>query len=528
MLKPQQDRNQLLMISLESVVGEDSIVRVVDAFVDSLDLESLGFIIKGNIHNGAPAFRASNLLKLYYYGYLHKVPSSRRLQREARTNYEAIWLMRGSRPGYKTIADFRKDNPVALKKVFTQLNKFLKGQDLFDEENAAVDGSKFRAQNSKKNNYNEKKVTQHLDYIERKTQEYFNEMDELDKTEEETESEWEQRIELCEKLDALEERKKKYTQLKEQVEQAREKGQTQVSTVDGDARALPKKMNIVEVGYNVVAAAELKNKLITNFKVTNESDTYALSEVAMEARTVLEKQPGEKLTVLADKGFDTGSELKKCAENDIITMVAPKKRVHPKKEKAFNKDAFEYDEEQDIYICPENHSLTSNGTWYKKNNGKHRRAYKVKHYKLPFAICNACPHRLNCAGKANLKNSKGRYIERSEYQPYIEENIERVKLNKELYRKRQETIEHQFGTIKRVWGYDHTLLKGKEKVTGEFAIIFTCYNLRRAMSLLGVSELVKRIETAFSFVKTLFALILSRLVPFFKINFNNEFLFFKN
>jgi hypothetical protein len=282
------------------------------------------------------------------------------------------------------------------------------------------------------------------------------------------------------------------------LEQARESGQTQVSTVDPDARALPKKMNIVEVSYNVLTAAELKNKLITNFEVSNTSDRYALSGMALGARKVLGKQPGEKLTVLADKGFDTGVELKACIENDIVTLVAPKKRIDPKKDPQYNKDQFTYDAEKDHYTCPEGHYLQTNGTWYKRNNGKHRKPYKVKHYKLPFSICQACPHRMNCAGASNLKNSKGRYIERSEYQEYIDENIERVKLNKELYRKRQETVEHQFGTIKRQWGFDHTLLKTKEKVKAEFSIIFTVYNLRRAMSILGIKELIRRLKAGFT------------------------------
>jgi len=153
MLKNQQDRNQLQMWSLESSIGKESMVRVVDAFVDSLDLKELGFEVKGGIKNGAPAYPASSLLKLYYYGYLNRVRSSRRLEREGLTNLEAMWLLKGVQPGYKTIANFRKDNPKALKKVFKVLNAFLKGADLFDEETVAVDGSKFRAQNSKKNNY---------------------------------------------------------------------------------------------------------------------------------------------------------------------------------------------------------------------------------------------------------------------------------------------------------------------------------------------------------------------------------------
>ena len=513
MLQEGFDRNQTQLFALESLVGKQSTVRIIDALVDLLDINALGFKIKGKVKNGRPAFPASILLKLLYYGYWNRVRSSRRLAREAQTNIEAMWLCNGLQPGYKTIAEFRKQNVKALEKSFYQLNKFLKAQGLFNEEIVAVDGSKFRAQNSKKNNYNKKKVDQHLEYIARETKKYLDELDQIDQVEEATEIELEQSREVSDKLDQLKQRKDKYTELSTQVEAAREEGQTQISTSDKDARALPKKMNIIEVSYNVLTAVEADNKLITNYKVDNKLDTYALSGMAQDARKVMEKQEGEPLTVLADKGFDTGVELKKCSENDIITLVAPKNRASSLKNKAFNKNAFTYDEELDCYICPRQQHLKTNGTWYNKNNGKYRQSYRVQHYKLPFAVCNACPDKLECAG-AKLKNRHGQVIERNEYEPYIEDNVERVKLNPELYRQRQSIVEHPYGTIKRAWGYDYTLLKGIEKVAGEFATIFTIYNLRRVMSILGIEELIKRLKAACLLTMEQVCLILSRYVHF--------------
>ena len=513
MLKPHQDRNQLQMMSLDSIVAQDSIVRVIDVFVDLLDLKEIGFIIKGQIKNGAPAFHAADLLKLYYYGYSNRVRTSRRLEREAITNLEAIWLIKGCRPSYKTIADFRKDNPKALKNVFTIFNRFLLEQDLFDTETVAIDGSKFQGQNSTKNNYNEKKVKQHLDHIEKKTQQYLDEMDRLDQVEKETEIELEQRIEISKKLDHLQKRKIKYDDLDQKVKAARKEGHTQISTTDPDARALPKRMNVVQVGYNIITAADLKNKLITNFKVANQLDTYQLSEMAKDARVVLQKKKDEKLTVLADKGFDTGSELKACAENDITTIVAVKKRLSNKKNKAFAKNQFYFDEEKNEYHCPENHPLKTNGTWYiRKAYNQHRVEYKFQRYICSHSICVACPHKIDCVG-APLKQRKGRFIDRSESESYVEENTERYQLSKELYLKRQATVEHQFGIIKRQWGMDYTLLKTKKKVDGEFAIIFTCYNLRRSMSILGIPELVKQLRAVFIFVNVLLWNILSLFEP---------------
>lgn len=528
MLKTHQNRNQLQMMSLESVVDQNSIVRVIDAFVDLLDLQQIGFIIKGQIKNGAPAYRAADLLKLYYYGYSNRVRSSRRLQREANTNLEAIWLIKGCRPSYKTIADFRKDNPKALKKVFTIFNRFLLTQNLFDTDTVAIDGSKFQGQNSTKNNYNEKKIKQHLDHIKKKTQQYLDEMDRLDQVEKETEIELEQRIEIAQKLDHLQKRKTKYDDLNLKVKAAREEGHTQFSAIDPDARALPKRMNVVQVGYNIITAADLKNKLITNFKTANQLDTYQLSDVAKDARVMLQKKKSEKLTVLADKGFDTGSELKTCAENDITTIVAVKKRWSNKKNKAFAKNKFYYDEDKNEYRCPQNYPLTTNGTWYKrKAYNQHRAEYKFQRYICSHSICSKCPHKIDCVG-APLKQRKGRFIERSESESYVEENTERYHLNKELYQKRQATVEHQFGIIKRQWGFDYTLLKTKKKVDGEFAIIFTCFNLRRSVSILGIQELIKRLKVVFLFVNVMLGMILSQLACFFQKPKNHLFTFSKN
>ena len=509
MLKAHQDRNQLQMISLEAMVDKNSIVRLIDVFVDLLDLEEIGFIVKGKIKNGAPAFHAADLLKLYYYGYSNRIRSSRRLEREAKINLEAIWLIKGTKPGYKTIADFRKDNLKPLKKVFKIYNQFLLTQDLFDTETVAIDGSKFQGQNSTKNNYNEKKVKQHLEHIEKQTKKYLQEMDRLDEVESDSDIEIEQRIELSDKLNQLQKRKDKYEHLQQKVKVAREQGHTQVSTTDPDARALPKRMNVVQVGYNVITAADLKNKLITNFKVANQLDTYQLAQVANDAKIALQKKEEENLTVLADKGFDTGSELKACAENNITTIVAVKKRLSNKKNKAFAKNKFYFDEDNNEYRCPQNHPLRTNGNWYKrKAYSQHRAEYKFQRYTCSHAICKNCPFKIDCVG-APLKQRKGRFIERSESENFIEENTERYRFHKQLYQKRQATIEHQFGIIKRQWGFDYTLLKTKKKVEAEFAIIFTCFNIRRSVSILGVPELIKRLKTAFAFIIAFLVSILS-------------------
>lgn len=423
MLQKGYDRNQMQVFALESMISKDSKVRVIDTMVDMLDLVALGFDLKGQQDNGRPAYPAEVLLKLLYYGYLHKVRGSRPLAREAVTNIEAMWLCNGLQPKYKTIADFRKNNVKALEKSFYQLNIFLRSLGLFNEELVAIDGAKFRAQNSKKNNYNKKKVDQHLDYINKQTKQYLEEFDQLEQEEAPSDGKEEQVLEIAEKLDHLAQRKKKYTNLSEQVADARQEGQTQISTSDPDARSLPKKTNIVEVSYNVLTAVEADNKLIVNYQVTNKL------------------------------------------------------------------------------------------------------AFRFQVYKLPFAICNACSDKEACAA-SKLKYRHGQEIQRNEYEVYIEENIERVKLNPEIYRQRQSIVEHPYGTIKRGWAYDYTLLKGMEKVAGEFAIVFTMYNLRRAMSIFGVEELIKRLEAACLLIIDRIWLILSCFMPIlFKFDLPREFTF---
>ncbi len=510
------NRQQVTLFCLDQEIPQDAEVRLIDAFVDWLPLDTFKFFTKGKAKDGRPAYAVSDLLKLYIYGYLNRTRSSRQLNKLCKINMEVQWLLNGLRPCHMTINTFRKNNSLALVKVFRRFNQFLRAEGLFDENTVAVDGSKFRAQNSKKKNYNEKKVKDHLKYIDKQSREYLDLLDENDAGENGDYCE-DNRLQIAQKLEQLTRRRKKYEDLEQKIQDAHQQGITQISTTDPDARALPKKMNIVEVSYNVIATAEAKNKLITNFEITNTHDTYALSTAARKAKRALGKSSKESINVLADKGFDTGVELRTCIENNIRTFVAPKKRANTLKDKAFNKDQFIYDHLQDHYTCPMGEHLKSNGRSYKKNNGKLRRAYQVKHYKLTFAICSACQHRMQCAGPANLLNSKGRYIERNEYEDYIEENIERVKLNKELYQKRQQIIEHPFGTIKRQWGYEHTLLKTIPKVRGEFALIFTAYNLRRAISILGVNKLMEKIGPLLSLINFFIIRYFSTLNQLFSI-----------
>lgn len=490
---PEQDRHQIEILSMEDMVANESPVRLVDAFVERLDLDKLGFTITTTRFEGRPSFRPQLFLKLYLYGYLNGIRSSRRLERECGRNIEAMWLLGRLVPNYHSIADFRKDNPQALKNTFKLFVLFLKDSGLVSGKTVAIDGSKFRASNSKKNNYNPKKIARHLKYIEEKSAEYLAELDKMDK--EETTPVKIQDIKA--KLDKLSKSKLNYELIGQKLEQS---GEPQLSTTDPDARALLVQGQVVEVSYNMEVAVDEKHKLPIATHVINRNDRNALHDIAIEAK----QNVGEKeITAISDKGFHNGRELEKCKTDHIITICAQPEVVNSNEYGTtpdYLVSQFKYDKENDTYTCPAGQILKTKGTWHKKT--RERDSYNFKKYRTP--ACKGCPVKHLCTGKAK----GGREIERSEFAQAIEENAARYRANKELYRKRQEWNEHIFGTIKRKWGYIFTDLRGLKKVNGELNLIMTVYNFRRCISILGHKDFLEKIKK--------WTPDYSKILPFFK------------
>jgi len=479
--------------NLEEIIESDNVVRLIDAFVDSLELESLGFKINHKKKNepGAPQYGPSDLLKVYLYGYINRTRSSRLLARSCKVNIEVMWLINGLTPGYVTLANFRKNHLKGLKQVFLTYNRFLAEQDLFGKETIAIDSAKFAGQNSKKNNYNEKCIERHQKYIDKRTDEYLTLLDECDQADNKGLS----TDQIKEKLEVLSERKDKYNKLEKQLEQAKEEGEKQVSTIDPDARLLSSSSGKSVVGYNLQSSVDDKHCLIVTNELTNTTDQNALHKIARSSKELLKT---DKIDSLADTAYDTGEELKKCAEDNITTYVGVRNQSGSTKEKAFRKDKFIYDKDTDTYKCPTGEILKTNGKWYAKKS-KGRKDTKRKKYTPEVGKCSLCKFVEKCVGKGKRLNQKqGRVIERYEFAEYKEANEERVKNNKDYYRRRQAIVEHPFGTIKRQWGYTYTLLKGKEKVQAEFDLICLAYNMRRSVSILGVKELIKRLKAAFN------------------------------
>lgn len=472
------NRNQMEMQCIEQMIEKDNAVRFIDLFVEKLDLVQLQYKIKALAEEGRPPYAPEIFLKLYIYGYLNGLRSSRRLAKECMRNIELHWLLGKLQPNYHSIADFRKQNPQALKNTFKLFVLFLKNEELVSGEVIAVDGTKVRAHNSKKNNYSPKKIARHLAYIEERTNAYLQELEQNDLQEH-----IEKVKEVKQKIEHLQRHKIHYEILQSQIEQSDE---TQVSTTDADARALLVQGQVVEVSYNVQAAVDSQHKLIVATHTINKNDRNALTKISVEAKQNLQ---AETITVLSDKGYHNGRELEQCKTQNITTICAHPTTVNSN-EKGTTEDylvnRFQYNKEADTYTCPAGATLTTTGRWHKKI--RERDSHLFKKYRTPQ--CKTCAVKHLCTGRAK----GGREIERSEYAEAVEQNAGRYKENPELYRSRQEINEHIFGTIKRKWGYYYTDLKGLEKVNGEYAFIMTVYNIRRCISIFGIPELIKRIE----------------------------------
>ena len=476
------NREQITFSNLESQIAKDNEIRFIDAFVDKLDLKQLGIqslIQREKKKAGRASFEDALFLKLYLYAYLNGLRSSRKLEKEAVRNIELQWLLKGLCPNYHSIADFRKINAVALKSLFKLFVLFLKEAGLIGGNVIAVDGTKIRGSNSKKNNYNPKKIERHLAYIEEKTEQYLEQLDKADREENQVQSLSISDVE--DKLAKLKTHKIKYEQLAKQLEENKE---PQVSTTDPDARALLVRGVVVEVGYNVQAAVDAQHSLVVATHTINRNDKDALYDISSEAK---ENIKAEALTVIADKGYHTGKELQSCQAAAIETIVARQEIVNSNEggtQPEYLIQHFKYNQETDTYTCPQGETLHTTGKLHTKKRSEDI-SYQFKKYRS--TACNTCPVKHLCTGRQDGR----REIERSEYAEAVERNKTNYESNAELYRKRQELNEHIFGTIKRQWNLYYTNLRGLKKVNGELALIMTVYNIKRAKNILGFDRLME-------------------------------------
>ncbi|HZK57710.1 MAG TPA: IS1182 family transposase [Clostridia bacterium] len=478
---------------IDDYITEDNPVRIIDAFVESLNLILLGFTNAIPENRGRPGYNPADLLKLYIYGYMNKITSSRNLEKATQTNIEVMWLLRRLTPDYRTISDFRKDNKEAINLVFKEFTLLCKEWDLFGQEIIAVDGSKFRASNSKKNNFNSKNLDRKIKYLDEKIEKHMTEIEDNDDKESPDRKLTKEEVE--EKIEVLKERKEKYEGYKEKIAEG---DITEISTTDPDSRLMATNNNGLDVCYNVQTVVDSKHKLVVDIDVTNNpTDHGMLSKMAVSAKEIFDV---EELQTLADKGYYNAKDLKICEEEDIIVYAAKQTFANSTGEKEFYLDKFKYDKEEDVYICPQGETLYCSRQKPIDENTKNI-AYKN------YEACSECEFKDKCT-----KNEKGRVIKRPVDQDCLDRVDERTSENTELYRQRQMIVEHPFGTIKRGFGITYFLTRGLGSVKAEVSLAFLAYNMKRVTNILGIKEIMRRLTGKTSPVNQYFLYILHYLV----------------
>jgi transposase len=467
------DRSQTLLFPerLEDYVAANNPVRFVDAFVGSLDLHALDFAKAQCAATGRPPYDPAALLKLYLYGYLHRIRSSRLLEAECQRNVEVIWLLGKLTPDFKTIADFRKDNLKPLRAVNRQFTLLCRKMELFGGELLAVDGSKFQAVNARDQNFNAARLQDLIERADARLAEYLEMLDSADVADPGGTALT--KNELAGKIAALQEKQDWHAELLAQLQDGEEK---QVSVTDPDTRKMPTAHGMM-VGYNAQMAVDAKHKLIAAEDVTNEvTDYQQLANVALEAKANLELEQAE---VVADAGYYNAAEVSRCVEAGLTPMIPKADTSANTARGLYGKSRFVYDEKKDVYVCPAGAELRHRFNTYEL--GRELRYYRA-------SGCKSCALKKQCT-----RNKANRTITREENEGLMEAMAARMKAQPWKFKLRKELAEHPFGTIKRWFGYTHFLLKGLEKVRTEWSLTTLAYNLKRVLNLVSFEKLMQAV-----------------------------------
>ncbi len=457
------DRSQTLLLpeSVDDYVGPDNPVRFIDAFVDGLDLAAAGFTGVFAKETGRPGYAPPDLLKLYVYGYLNRVRSSRRLETETHRNIEVIWLLRHLKPDFKTIADFRRINHKAFRPVFRQFVLLCRQLDLFGKELLAVDGTRIKAVNNKDRNFTRASLAQFIKLADAKLDDYLQRLDQGDQTENGTIG---SRVKnLAEKIEAI---RKRRTRCQEMLAELDRTGEDQISLTDPDSRAMAAHTRVA-VGYNVQVAVDTKHKLIVEQQVTNQVvDMGLLTQTAEPAKEALGV---ETIAVVADKGYFKIEDIEACEKAGIEPYVPRPQRGPSVKAGLFRKDEFRYDADEDSYICPAGQRLHP-------YSSSLLRGLKKINYVNKLA-CDDCAIRSRCT------RGPFRAVSRLENEAVLDRMQARLAKRPDVLDRRRETVEHPFGSIKQWMNQGAFLMRGLEKVRAEFSLTALAYNLRRVLNL---------------------------------------------
>jgi transposase len=467
--RPGLDRSQTLLFPerLEDYVGAENPVRFLDGFVGALDLHALGFTKAQVAETGRSPYDPAVLLKLYLYGYLHRVRSSRLLEAECHRNVEVIWLLGKLAPDFKTIADFRKDNLKPLRAVSRQFRVLCRKLELFGGELLAIDGSKFGAVNARDCNFKAAKLEELMARADARLAEYLKELDAADATGPAAGAL--DKTQLQEKIAALREKQDWHKELLGQLDAE----QKQISVTDADSRKMPTAQGTL-VGYNAQVAVDARHKLMAAAAVTNEvTDWHQLAEVALEAKTNLEFKQAE---VVADAGYYHAAEVGRCEAAGITTYIPKADTSANSARGLYGQSKFKYDAQKDGYVCPAGAELTYRFATYEL--GRELRYYRA-------SGCARCVLKPPCP-----RNQGHRTITREENEPLMEAMAQRMKAQPEKFKLRKQWAEHPFGTIKRFFGYTYFLMKGLTKVRAEWSLMTLAYNLKRVLNLVSFDKLM--------------------------------------
>lgn len=468
-----EQRTQITLLPemLDDYVTEENSVRVVDVFIDSLDLQSLGFDGAIPAVTGRPSYHPAVLLKLYVYGYLNRIQSSRRLERETQRNVELMWLIGRLTPDFKTISNFRKDNGKAIRKVCSQFVVICKNLNLFADTLITIDGSKFKAANNRDKNFTKGKVDLRMKEIESSINQYLKDLETADRQEPEIKQYRTERLQ--EKITKLKAQMKQVSAIKEQLNNAPDH---QISKTDPDARSMRSRGSGI-VGYNVQTAVDSKNHLIVDHEVTNEpNDRDQLFNMASRARDAM---GADQLTVIADRGYFKNTEILACDNANIKAIVAKSVTSNATADGRFGKDDFIYDPENDVYRCPAGQQLIKHTTTTERGNTM---------YKYWASDCKTCPLKSQCTP------GKERRVTRWENEAVLDEMQRRLDQFPSAMRIRRETVEHPYGTIKSWMGAQHFQMKTLKHVSTEISLHVLAYNMKRVMKILGTVPLKMAME----------------------------------
>jgi transposase len=471
------DRDQAALFPecLEDWVDENNPVRVIDIFVDSLDLTDLGFAGVDPQATGRPSYHPAVLLKLYVYGYLNALQSSRRLEREANRNVEVMWLTRRLAPDHKTVADFRKDNGPAIRKVCARFVELCRRLGLLSVASVAIDGSKFKAVNNRDRNFTEGKMARRMAQIEESVARYLHQLESADR-QERTKARAMRINRLNEKIATLNEEMKRLEAIEKQ--RLAEPDQ-QISFTDPDARSMATSgRGSGVVGYNVQAAVDTRHHLIVAHEVTTSgSDRAQLAPMSKLTKQVLGV---DRLEVVADRGYFASEQILECAQAGIMVTVPKPQTSNNRARGQFGKPDFRFVASEDMYICPADEALLF-VSYKRETNGLSLRRYATQ-------ACLRCKLRKRCT------TSSYRSIARWEHEHVLDEVQRRLDENPQSMRIRRETVEHPFGTIKARMGATHFLMKRLKNVKTEMALAVLAYNLTRVMNIIGIGPLMKAIR----------------------------------